>query len=453
MSSYRTDNRIFLQELLEIADEGVVVHDSCGKIIFCNPAAASILRLTKDSILDNYCGNFEPAAFREDGTPFPADEHPASVTLKTGQPCRKVVMGIEWSPELPLTWLSISSAVIPSAAPGPLMVVAMFTDITRHVEAKHQLQKALESLEKANRALTIAQSFMRGLLDAIPDRIWMKDPNGAYLFCNAALAKVYNVTESALIGKTDYEFWPRELADSMRQSDVEAVIHNKAIKIETMVSDGNCKKITMEAVKVPIRDESGALLGVFGIARDVTRHIEEQEKLQQANAELRNIADAQLLLARTDPLTGLPNRRAFEEAIDPAFQRRARRNSITSLLMIDIDRFKHVNDEFGHEAGDAALISLAKALRANSRAHDLPARLGGDEFALLLPNTKAKDASTLAFRLREEIERTEIEFGDKRFSFSISVGVASFRERDLAWSAAVKRADKGLYKAKSAARV
>jgi diguanylate cyclase (GGDEF)-like protein/PAS domain S-box-containing protein len=445
--------RLFLEDMLQIAEKGVVVHDAGGKIIFCNPTAERILGLSWDHILGTYSHGFEPATFREDGSPFPAEDHPAMVTLRTGKPCKKVVMGIEWNPEMPCTWINISSGIIPRAAGVPLLVFAIFADITPHIEAKRQLRDMAASLREANRTLADAEASLRNLLNAIPDLIWLKDPEGVYLFCNSALAKMFKVQNAEVIGKTDYDFSPPAQADFFRQKDSEAARDNKPIIIEEAIAfNENPVRTIVETVKVPMRDEAGQLQGVVGIARDITERRNMHEKLRRSNIELRNLAQMQRSLARTDPLTGLANRRAFEEAINLAFRRNKQRRTPASLLMIDIDHFKQVNDQFGHEAGDAALVCLAAKLRSNSRAFDLAARLGGEEFALLLPGTNEHGATTVAERLREDVGRTEVALARKRFHVTISIGIATFLDDDPEWQASVTRADEALYEAKSSGR-
>jgi diguanylate cyclase (GGDEF)-like protein/PAS domain S-box-containing protein len=445
--------QFFLEQLLNIGEEGVAVHDASGKIVFCNQAAGRILGLAGDDILGASSGTFAPATIREDGSPFPAGDHPVMVTLRTGEPCTKVVMGIEWNPERRCTWVSVNSAIIPPTAGEPAMVCAIFTDITPHVEAKRRLQERVDALEQKNRELSAAESSMRNLLQAIPDRVWVKDPNGIYTFCNAALARVHNASEAEVIGKTDYDLSSPAQAEFFQQKDLEAARGDGTLVIEeTATFQESASRSVFETVRVPMRDKAGRLLGVLGIARDVTERHDLQERLRQSNFELKTLADELRLLALTDKLTGLPNRRAFEEAIHTEFLRGKRLGMETSVLVIDIDHFKRVNDRFGHEAGDAALVCVAGALRATGRAFDMPARLGGEEFALLLPDTVTSSAIAIAERLRDRVERTEVMFAQKRFGLTISVGVASFWDQDEEWPAAVTRADAALYEAKASGR-
>lgn len=442
-----------LEGLLQSADEGVAIHDDGGRIIYCNPSAERILGRSADKLSGSDGAMFEPATIFEDGSPVPVEEHPVMLTLRTGKPCRNVVLGLDWGGQLPRKWVSINSAIIPVSAGEPAMVFVIFSDVTAHVEAKLRMAEMTAFLQQTNRALATAEGMMRGLLRAIPDHVWLKDPQGVYLFCNSALAKTFNATESEVIGKTDRDFSPVAQAELFRQQDSEVMRSGKALVIEETVSFlGNPARTSLETVKVPMRDEAGGLIGILGISRDITERRELQEQLRQTNYELQKLTEELQSLARTDPLTGLANRRAFEDAIGRDFRRFKRTGAISSVLMVDIDLFKRVNDQYGHNAGDAALVAIADAFRKNCRATETAARLGGEEFALLLSGTLAQDSVSLAERLRNEVASAEVRFGDRRFCVTVSIGVSSFRQGDESWPQVVSRADAALYKAKAAGR-
>ena len=146
---------------------------------------------------------------------------------------------------------------------------------------------------------------------------------------------------------------------------------------------------------------------------------------------------------RADPLTGINNRRAFDESLEAAVAAQSRYPAPLSLAMIDVDRFKLVNDTNGHLFGDRMLQELAQLLRANVRECDLLARYGGEEFAILMPRTNLSEACNLAERLRVTVANS--------MPLTVSVGLAAWENGDLA-SALVARADSALYAAKSAGR-
>lgn len=157
-------------------------------------------------------------------------------------------------------------------------------------------------------------------------------------------------------------------------------------------------------------------------------------------------------LSVTDNLTGIPNRRALLDELAREFSRAKRHSLPTSFLMLDIDRFKAVNDEFGHPAGDAVLARVAAATRAATREGDTVARYGGEEIAVLLPQTDLAEATAVAERIRASVEGLVTEYRRLRINVTVSIGCAGLRPEDLALDGVIERADAKLYAAKTAGR-
>jgi diguanylate cyclase (GGDEF)-like protein len=151
------------------------------------------------------------------------------------------------------------------------------------------------------------------------------------------------------------------------------------------------------------------------------------------------------VLARADPLTGLPNRRAFFELGAAEIERARRYRRPISALFFDIDDFKRVNDRFGHEQGDALLRAVARALRAETRAADVCGRLGGDEFAMLLPETDAPAARAFAATLRERLLEAARQCG---WPVTFSIGAATFRTPPADVGQLIAHADALMYTVK-----
>jgi diguanylate cyclase (GGDEF)-like protein len=149
--------------------------------------------------------------------------------------------------------------------------------------------------------------------------------------------------------------------------------------------------------------------------------------------------------ARTDPLTGLLNRRAFEELFETELERAQRANGRLSVLLGDLDGFKEVNDRFGHEAGDEALCQVARDMLKWKRRVDTPARIGGEEFALILPDTDERGAFLVAERLRRATHRS---FAEDPVGVTISFGVAAYPEHGDDLRGIMRAADRALYAAK-----
>lgn len=192
---------------------------------------------------------------------------------------------------------------------------------------------------------------------------------------------------------------------------------------------------------------SQALRGSIAQLRSANEAMERQVRertlqLQQANAELEH-------QARSDPLTGLLNRRGFDFQLDFAMALARRSGRPLSVLVIDVDHFKRINDQHGHDMGDAVLRTLARAFRMRLRESDVLARMGGEEFLALLPDTTADAAVVIAEQLRELLAATPMAHGEP---VTASVGVATLRGTTDTAAAMLRRGDEALYEAKGAGR-
>jgi len=176
----------------------------------------------------------------------------------------------------------------------------------------------------------------------------------------------------------------------------------------------------------------------------------EQIAVTLSNIQLRETLHTQAI---QDPLTGLYNRRFFNGALERELRRSARRETPLGVLMIDLDHFKRVNDERGHEAGDHLLRAVAEMLRSSVRAEDVIARYGGEEFIVLLPDTNLAEARILAERLRRGFKKLEVQYGDRPLDpMTLSVGVAASPDSGTTAEALVQAADSALYRAKREGR-
>jgi len=170
-----------------------------------------------------------------------------------------------------------------------------------------------------------------------------------------------------------------------------------------------------------------------------------RNKLNQVNQEL-------YLQAHTDFLTSAFNRRYYFSQLEMEMKRSLRYTRSLSLLMLDIDHFKKLNDKYGHISGDKVLVELVKVAKQNMRTHDLIARLGGEEFSILLPETKIADAETFAKHLQKTISQLIITSADdEELNFTISIGISEY-QKDMDLDAWVHKTDKAMYQAKEAGR-
>lgn len=193
--------------------------------------------------------------------------------------------------------------------------------------------------------------------------------------------------------------------------------------------------------------------GINAMADRLAEHEAElQQRVLQATEELRRQKEAAERSARIDPLTGLLNRRAFNELAEREIQRARRFRQPMSLLVIDLDRFKSINDSHGHLVGDAVLEDFARVASEQLRSLDIIARLGGEEFVVLLPGTDPEGAFQLAERMRQAIASNSMALESVTLRYTASFGIAGFEPRQPSLERWVARADAALYEAKAKGR-
>jgi diguanylate cyclase len=201
-------------------------------------------------------------------------------------------------------------------------------------------------------------------------------------------------------------------------------------------------------------DEALAELVVDVIGDMMRANQKLQTQLETAETRLEEQAveiEAHISRSLTDPLTGLPNRREFNERLEERMSAWNRRREVFSLLMLDVDHFKKLNDEHGHLAGDQVLSAIAKALRGAVRREDAVARYGGEEFAILLPNTSLEQAVHVAEKVRQAVSRTAVEHNHQSIAVTVSAGLSVIEQGDSSESL-IHRADAALYAAKASGR-
>jgi two-component system cell cycle response regulator len=188
--------------------------------------------------------------------------------------------------------------------------------------------------------------------------------------------------------------------------------------------------------------------------QELTARLRTQVKRKRYNDHLRASVTQTIEMAVTDGLTGLHNRRYLDSHLHTLFDRAVARRRALSVMITDLDRFKAVNDTYGHDAGDEVLREFARRLRKNVRGIDLACRYGGEEFVIVMPDTDGGIAEKVAERIRAEIAHTPFVIGkDKRsLDITISVGVSSLRRGADTVEDLMKRADLALYEAKTAGR-
>ncbi|MBX3580931.1 MAG: PleD family two-component system response regulator [Rhizobiaceae bacterium] len=186
--------------------------------------------------------------------------------------------------------------------------------------------------------------------------------------------------------------------------------------------------------------------------QELTARLRTQVRRKRYNDHLRSSVTQTIEMAVIDPLTGLHNRRYLDSHLQTLFDRAVARRRPLSLLITDIDRFKSINDTYGHDGGDKILHEFAQRLRKNVRGIDLACRFGGEEFVVVMPDTEAGIAEKVAERVRAEIADKPFRIGEQTITVTASVGVSALKRETDSPHDLLKRADLGLYEAKSGGR-
>ncbi|SQK99687.1 PAS/PAC sensor-containing diguanylate cyclase [Pseudomonas aeruginosa] len=290
-----------------------------------------------------------------------------------------------------------------------------------------EMNQMLERLEHS-------EARDRAILQSMRDGYFEMDVDGVILTVNPALCQLLGQTRETLIGHPYYELLGEDDLARARQPFQRAMQSGagKTFAIPLQRADGSLGYF--EATVSLIHDLQGELRGYRGIVRDVSDQIAYQQQL--------------LEMAYRDPLTGLGNRKAFDEQLGQALLRAGSGGSELALLYLDLDRFKEVNDRFGHDVGDALLRTVAERVRSTLRQPDKAYRLGGDEFAVLLEDSQENNPQRLAERLLAALVQPIALNGERIDFVTPSIGIALYPRHAGDAEGLVRAADSAMYEAK-----
>lgn len=279
--------------------------------------------------------------------------------------------------------------------------------------------------------------FLQTVIDAIPAPIFYKDHLNIYRGCNSAFCDFIGFTYDKIVGHSVYDIAPHDLADKYNRADNELLKQGGTQHYEGKVryADGSIHDI--EFNKAVFKKGNGQVGGQVGVMLDITERNQLIQKLDKAS--------------NTDPLTGAGNRREFNLIVHEALGKHDSLTQGLSLMSLDIDYFKAINDRFGHGIGDQTLQFVTQWLNEQLREPDRLFRVGGEEFYILLSDTKIEEAHKIAQSICTNISKEAFPVDNQEINITLSIGVTELHSiKTLDHS--LERIDKALYKAKNDGR-
>jgi diguanylate cyclase (GGDEF)-like protein/PAS domain S-box-containing protein len=446
-----------LASTLNVLPIGVCLTDESGCYRLMNDAYCAIYEYEREEILGQHYSVIMPPDQIE-----LANAHYAQLlTGDVGIPTERKRQRKDGS----IVYIEAANALV-EGEDGQKMVITTVRDITERKQGEEIVQLRLKLIDFAS--THPYNELMQKALDEIGEL--MNSPIGFYHFVDE---NQHSLSLQAWSTRTLEEFCQTEeqgmhypideagvWTDCVHQR--KPVIHNNYATLPHRkgLPDGHAK-VVRELVVPIIRDDQ--VVAILGIGNKPSDYNEQDTELvayiadlvwsivekKQAEEKIHQLNNTLERLAMTDELTGLPNRRAFFMQGAKEISRAQRHKTPFSLLMLDIDGFKKINDSYGHDAGDIVLQQFSNILVQIIRDIDMVGRMGGEEFCVLLPNTEIKNAVKLAERIRLTIEQEGLQIKNQIISLTVSIGVAADGKSSSNLASIIKRADDCMYQAKN----
>jgi diguanylate cyclase (GGDEF)-like protein/PAS domain S-box-containing protein len=399
------------RRIFETIEEGYMVTDLEGTVLMVNPATCRLLQFEESELVGRnidtlYKGGGERLAFRE--------------ALQAKGAIRGLQMTARRKDGTSIV-IETNAHQVLNHRDEPVALEGTFRDITRRIEA----EKVLRESEKQYRAFFENNHAIMLLTDPKSERIIDANPAAEDFY--GYPIEVMRTMNLSQINALDRDEMFTEMRRSMDEGRTYFILRHR-------LAGGEMRDV--EVYSGPIMVQGAQRL--YSVIHDVTKRIELEQEMK--------------LLATTDALTGANNRHQFFSLGGVEVQRAKRYDLPLTVLMLDIDYFKSINDTYGHAAGDLVLKALSASVSSLLRAPDIFGRLGGEEFAVILPQTGIEEGAEVAERLRSTLAGLAVDVGDETVSFTVSVGVTRVRAGDKTVEAVLNRADEALYKAKRMGR-
>lgn len=310
------------------------------------------------------------------------------------------------------------------------------TDYESELEKLRGKVKELEDREKQLiKSLRLNQSLHSKILDALPINVFLEDSEGRTIFANKQTCTAHGVKAEELVGKTVFDFFPKEIAEKQREIDLE-VWKNRTLQTNEVAMEFQGNKGYMLTGKTIIHLEESTKDYLLGFGLDITDLKNAEEKISH--------------MAYHDALTGLPNRwfiKSYFKNVNTG-----NRQLLKGVLLLDLDHFKVINDSLGHEAGDLLLQTVASRLKEVISNEHILARFGGDEFIILIPQLHS---SHEAYGVAEEIikiMKAPFTIYGQKFMISPSIGISLHPIHGEDMETLIKNADLAMYHSKKKGR-
>jgi diguanylate cyclase (GGDEF)-like protein/PAS domain S-box-containing protein len=309
-----------------------------------------------------------------------------------------------------------------------------------------------EAMERANRITMeaeVANLIMKQVFNASNDGIWAIDKSFKVIRVNKKLLSLLGKSDKEVIGKKCHELFPSICRENESCSKNKIFGGESIVERDLTIQFKSGGIIPFKVTATPLSDLDGSTIGLVETFTDITERKQAEKVLQHANRELER-------LSALDGLTGISNRRRFDEFLNTEWRRQIREGNPVSLVLCDVDFFKKYNDTYGHQAGDACLKALAGAIqRSVHRVTDLGARYGGEEFVVVMTATDIEGACHIAECMRQNVADLNMPHCQSAAAphVTISCGVASMiPTQDTNPKMLIEKADQGLYRAKQQGR-
>lgn len=317
--------------------------------------------------------------------------------------------------------------------------------VTRDITERQKIQNKLAENEK----------FLTEVIENSGALIYVKDYKGKYKLVNRKWEIVTGLGRDIAIGNTDMELFSPKDAMEIKKMDEKVFTTGKIQEKEEILENEYGKRYFI-SIKFPVKDKNNKVIELIGISTEITERKEHEKQVEMLAVQLEIEKKYAQMNSITDGLTGLFNRRYFDDTLRKEFYRFKRSGVPLSLIIMDIDFFKNYNDNYGHLRGDECLKEVAATVKKFAlRVTDTAARFGGEEFIMILPNANSSGALKIAEETRKAVENLKIlhEKSDISKYVTISLGVATIEDNNVLTSEEIlSMADEALYLAKNSGR-